>query len=103
MSIGAFIIARLSSSRLPEKNILGIMGKSMIEKMAERVKATERVDKVIITTSNQSSDDQLESISKEIGVGCYRGSLDNIMDRITKASNAYKRVRDLYLSLNRIK
>jgi len=90
MSIGAFIIARLSSSRLPEKNILEIMGKSMIEKMAERVKAAERVDKVIITTSDQSSDDQLESVSKKNGVGCYRGSLDNIMDRIIKASETYE-------------
>ena len=90
MSIGAFIIARLSSSRLPEKNILEIMGKPMIERMVERVEAAERVDKVIITTSNLSSDDQLESVSKDIGVGCYRGSLDNIMDRIVNASKAYK-------------
>ena len=90
MSVGAFIIARLNSSRLTEKNIRRIMGKPMIEMMVERVRAAKTVDNIVITTSSLSSDDQLEELSKNIGVGCYRGSLDNVMNRIVDAAKTYE-------------
>ncbi len=89
MAIGAFIIARLSSSRLPEKALMGILGKPMIEHMARRVRAAGTVDKVIITTSDEPSDDPLEELASRLKIGCYRGSLQNIMERITGAAKAY--------------
>ena len=90
MSVGAFIIARLNSSRLPEKNIQRIMGRPMIELMVERMKAAKTVENIVITTSSLSSDDQLEELSKRLGISCYRGSLENIMDRIINAAKTYK-------------
>ncbi|MEW5948521.1 MAG: hypothetical protein AB1711_03825 [Thermodesulfobacteriota bacterium] len=90
MTIGAFVVARLSSSRLPRKNILGILGKPMIELMAERVQASRLIDKVVIATSTLPSDDPLEELAGRLGIGCYRGSLDNIMERITGAANIYQ-------------
>ena len=90
MYVGAFIIARLSSTRLPEKNILSVMGKPMIEMMVERVKAAQTLDKVVIATSNLSSDDPFEDLSAKMAIGCYRGSLDHVMDRIVNASIAHE-------------
>ncbi len=90
MSVGAFLVARLSSTRLPEKNILPVAGKPMIQQLAERVKNSKLVDKVIIATSNLPSDDPLEDLAKEIGIGCYRGSLDNVMERIVGAADTYE-------------
>ena len=90
MCVGAFIIARLSSTRLPQKNMQKIMGNPMIEMLVERVKASKTVDKIIITTSSTSSDDQLEELSENLGIGCYRGSLENIMIRIVNASKLHK-------------
>ena len=89
MSIGALIIARLSSTRLPNKNILPIMGKPMIQHLAERIARSNLVSKVIIATSNLPSDDPLEELANKIGIGCYRGSLDNVMERITGAAKKY--------------
>jgi len=89
MSTGAFLIARLGSTRLPRKNILPIMGKPMIQLLAERVGRAKAVDKVVIATSTQASDDALEELADEIGVGCHRGPLDNVMERITGAATAY--------------
>ena len=90
MSIGALIVARLSSKRLPKKNILKVSGMPMIQQLAERVSKSNFVDKVIIATSNLPSDDPLEELAKKIGIGCYRGSLENVMERICETASAYE-------------
>ena len=89
MTVGALLIARLSSTRLPQKNILHFVGKPMIQLLAERVAKSKLVSKVIIATSNLPSDDPLEELANDIGLGCYRGSLDNVMERITGAAEKY--------------
>lgn len=90
MSTGAFIVARLSSTRLPRKNIREILRKPMIEHLADRIRAAKLVDKVVIATSGLPSDDPLEELASHIGIGCYRGSLDNVMERITGAARAFE-------------
>ncbi len=89
MTIGAFLVARLSSTRLPAKNIMKIIDRPMIDLMVERVQQTQLVDKVVITTSTDPSDDAMEELASKIGIGCYRGPLDNIMERIAGAAEAF--------------
>ena len=55
--IGCLIIARLSSTRLPNKNILSFNGLPMILNLYNRIKKSKTVDKIIICTSNEQSDD----------------------------------------------
>lgn len=86
MRTGAFIVARLSSSRLPRKALLDIAGKPMIEHIVERVRRARTIDTVVITTSEESSDDDLEAQAARIGVPCYRGPLANIMERVRAAA-----------------
>ena len=89
MKTAAFIIARLSSSRLPEKNLMPILGKPMIEHLIHRVRKSKLIDEVCIVTSNLESDDKLEEFAKVNNIPCYRGSLDNIMERIIGAANYF--------------
>lgn len=89
MAIGAFLIVRLNSSRLPQKAMMEILGKPMIELMVERVHASRIIDKVVIATSPLATDDPLEELARELGIGCYRGSLENIMDRISIAAKTW--------------
>jgi spore coat polysaccharide biosynthesis protein SpsF len=86
---GAFIIARLNSSRLVNKNIFKIQKIPMIVHLAKRLKRSKQVDRVIITTSNEKTDDLLEDVAKEYGLDIYRGSLDSLMDRITSAAEYF--------------
>ena len=58
----AFIIARLNSSRLVRKNVMPILDLPMIIHLANRIKLSEYVDRIIITTSNQETDDELDTI-----------------------------------------
>lgn len=86
---GAIIVARLSSSRLPKKNIMPIVDKPMIEHLIERVGQSKRSLKIIIATSDEKSDDPLQELANKNGIYCYRGSLNNIMQRIVGAANEF--------------
>lgn len=90
MTTGAFLIARLGSSRLPRKNIMPIMGKPMIGRLIDRIRASSRIDRIVIATSDLPSDDPLESVAHDLGVDCYRGSLNNVMERIAGAAKAFE-------------
>lgn len=61
----------------------------MILRLAERVSQSSRIDKVIITTSIDPSDDPLEKVAQAAGVLCSRGSLENVMERICQAAERF--------------
>mgnify|MGYP001220661271 CR=1 FL=1 len=86
---GALLVARLSSSRLPRKNILPIVSKPMIELLYERVSYSKNLSKIVICTSDEKSDDELEDLCLQRGWDCFRGSLDDIMLRQVKAAEKY--------------
>jgi len=89
MSICAVLVVRLGSSRLPGKAMLPILGKPMIGLMAERIRKASMIDKVVIATSDFLSDDPLQELSLKHGIGCHRGSLENVTERILGAANEY--------------
>ena len=87
---GALIIARLSSSRLPKKNIIKILGKPMIQYLYERVSKSKNLSKIIICTSTHPSDDDLEKLCTENKWDIFRGSLEDIMERQIMAAQKFK-------------
>ena len=84
----ALIAVRLSSSRLPRKAVKPILGRPMIARMVERVQAAPSIDEIVIATSTHEEDDDLERLTRELGIGCYRGSLDDVLGRIHAAAEA---------------
>lgn len=88
MTTAALIVARLSSTRLPSKNLMPFAGKPMIQHLIDRVRKSAKVDDVVIATSVEASDDPLEEFAVREGVSCHRGPLDNVMERICGAARA---------------
>lgn len=86
----AIIQARMSSSRLPEKVLLDIAGQPMIVRVVERVKRAKTIDRVVIGTTNDPSDDAIELLCKQRGYSYYRGSQLNVLDRYYHAARACK-------------
>ncbi len=86
----AIIQARISSTRLPGKVLRTICGKPMLQLQLERVKNCDAIDKVIIATSVDSSDDLIEQFCKENKVYCYRGSLYDVLDRFYHAAEFFQ-------------
>ena len=85
----AILQARLSSSRLPGKVLLPLAGAPMILRQVERVCRAERIDRLVVATSDQPSDDRLAQTLAEAGVETYRGPLDDVLARFVGALDAW--------------
>ena len=80
-NITAIIAARTGSSRLPNKVLLDISGKTALERMIERVKNAKTLDRIIIATSTNKIDDSIEKLCKQINIECVRGSENDLLSR----------------------
>jgi spore coat polysaccharide biosynthesis protein SpsF (cytidylyltransferase family)/sialic acid synthase SpsE len=87
--VGGVIVARCTSSRLPNKAILKIQGRETIALLIERIKRCQNLEYVILATSTDSSDDILVDIAEREGVFTFRGSLENLSQRFYEASQHY--------------
>lgn len=86
----AILQARVSSSRLPGKVLKPILGKPMLARQIERVQRAELINRLIVATSNEVTDNPIEDLCKEIGIECFRGKLDDVLDRFYQAAISIK-------------
>ena len=86
MTTLAILQARTSSTRLPGKVLKPLLGKPMLARQIERLKRARTLDELVVATSTDPSDDALEALSDAEGVACYRGSLDDVLDRFYRAA-----------------
>jgi spore coat polysaccharide biosynthesis protein SpsF len=87
--IAIVIQARMSSSRLPGKVMLPLLGKSLLNRMVERLQMMQHKAQLVIATSTVAADDIIEKEALKIKVPCYRGSLDNLLDRHYHAAKEF--------------
>lgn len=81
--------ARLSSSRLPGKVLMPVMGKPLIGLQIEREKRIQKIDTLVVATSTDASDDALADFCHSIGVTVSRGSLNDVLDRFYQAAKPF--------------
>ncbi|MGL1934859.1 MAG: glycosyltransferase family protein [Fibrobacterales bacterium] len=89
MDVLAVLQARTSSRRLPGKVLKKILGKPMILHQIERIQRSENIDHLVVATSEDMSDDALEQMCQMVGVDCFRGSLDDVLDRFYQCASVY--------------
>lgn len=82
--------ARVSSSRLPGKVLAPILGVPMLFRQIERLLRCKHIDKLLVATSTDSSDDRLVSECQSRGIPVLRGSLDDVLDRFFQAALEFK-------------
>lgn len=73
--------ARMSSSRLPGKVMLPILEEPLLYRMIERLRMVRRISHIVIATSDHTQDDVIERFCKKYQIDCYRGSLNDLLDR----------------------
>jgi spore coat polysaccharide biosynthesis protein SpsF len=79
----ACIIARTVSKRLPLKVLRDLRSNvPMLEFLVSRIKAVECIDEVYICTSTENVDDILEDVATRCNVKIYRGSADEVIERM---------------------
>ncbi len=84
--INGLIQARISSSRLPGKVLLDICGKPMLLRVVERARLVKNLDQVAVITSTSDDDNAIEVFCRDHGIPCFRGSLDDVLDRYYRAA-----------------
>jgi spore coat polysaccharide biosynthesis protein SpsF len=77
----AILQARVSSTRLPGKALKLILDQPMIIRQIERIQRAKLIDKLIIATSKDPSDDPLVAACKKLNLSYFRGNLDDVLDR----------------------
>ena len=85
----AILQARFSSSRLPGKVLKPILDKPMLLHQIERIQNSKKIDRLVVATSAEKSDDGIEKMCLDNNVGVYRGNLDNVLDRFYQCANQY--------------
>jgi spore coat polysaccharide biosynthesis protein SpsF len=90
MKIIATIEARMTSSRLPGKVLLPAQGKPMLARMVERLRLVPSLDGIVVATTVNAADDPIEALAAELGIGCWRGSEEDVLKRVLDAAHAFE-------------
>ncbi len=91
MKKSIIIEARTTSTRLPNKIMLEAYKKiSFLEYLILRLKTLNFIDNIIIATTINKNDDKIVKLTKRLNVDCFRGSENNVFDRVLKAAKKFK-------------
>jgi spore coat polysaccharide biosynthesis protein SpsF len=77
----AILQARMTSTRLPGKVMAPVLGEPMIARQLERLGRSARLDRVVVATSEDASDDALARFCEGRGHPVFRGSLNDVLGR----------------------
>ena len=85
--IVAIIEARMTSSRLPGKVLMKILERPILHYMIDRLKAVTLIDRIVLATTINSTDDILVEFAKDEGIDFFRGSEEDVMLRVIEAAD----------------
>lgn len=88
-NVTALVAARMGSSRFAGKSLADLCGKPAIERLVERMRASDAIDRVVLATTELATDDSLEAWCATAGVECFRGSSDDVLGRLRGAAETY--------------
>lgn len=78
MKVNAIIQARCGSTRFPNKVFADINGNPLIWHVVNRLTYAKTIDQIVIATTVNEKDDQIEAWCKENNITCFRGSENDV-------------------------
>ena len=85
----AIIQARMSASRLPGKVMMDLAGEPMLVRVVDRTRRAKTIEEVIVATTIDHTDDDIETLCIQRGYLCYRGSSLDVLDRYYQAARLF--------------
>jgi spore coat polysaccharide biosynthesis protein SpsF len=82
--------ARMSSRRLPGKVLLPLAGRPMLVRQIERVLRSRLLTRLLVATSREPKDEAIVSLAATLGVDCFAGALEDVLDRFYCAAAPHK-------------
>lgn len=81
MKVVCIMQARVGSSRLPEKVLKKIYGKTVLEHDIERVKKVSNIDEIVIATTVEFGDYKIVDEAERLGIKFFKGSESDVLSR----------------------
>lgn len=82
------IQARTGSTRLPGKVLADIDGQPMLVRQISRIARADLPEHILVATSDLPQDNVIADVMNQSGIDVYRGSSDDVLDRIRSAAQA---------------
>jgi len=88
----AFVVARLTSSRLPAKQLRVIGDRPLIQWTIEELRRCRKLDGIVVTTVNEPENEPLRDFCREQGVECFwfEGDVNHVTTRLRCAAEKYQ-------------
>lgn len=90
MKVVAIVQARMGSTRFPNKVMQPILGTPMIELLLSRLSRAQRIDQIILATSEDPRNQPMVDHVRELGYAVYQGSEQDVLDRYYQAARLAK-------------
>jgi spore coat polysaccharide biosynthesis protein SpsF len=90
LKVLAIVQARMGSTRLPGKVLMKIEGKTILEHVINFLQFSKNIDDIIVATTDEPTDDEIEVLIKNLGVKCYRGSSSDVLKRYYDCAKQFK-------------
>lgn len=90
MNVVCIIEARMGSTRLPEKTMKDVCGKPALLRVIERISSAKSVNAICVATSVNRDDNIIEKKCRDWNTPVFRGSEDDVLGRVLKASKFMK-------------
>ena len=78
--------ARAGSTRLPGKVLMDVGGQAMLTQVVRRLSRARRLDDIVIATTELSIDDAVAELARQLQVGVFRGSEQDVLSRYAGAA-----------------
>ncbi|QOZ52003.1 cytidylyltransferase domain-containing protein [Bradyrhizobium sp. CCBAU 53338] len=85
----AILQARMSSTRLPGKVLKPILGRPMLCWQIDRIRRSRTIERLVVATSQETSDDPIQAFCDANQVFCYRGALHDVLGRFHGAAQMF--------------
>lgn len=88
--VTAIIQARMGSTRLPGKVMMPIEGKPLLYYVINQVRHSKKLSNIIVATTNLKEDEIIVNFVNSLGVDCYVGNAQDVLDRYYCCAKEFK-------------
>ena len=90
INVLAIIQARVGSTRLPNKVLMPLGDKTVIEQVIERVSRSKYIDEIVVATSIEKNNLLLIKLCSEKNIRVFAGSEEDVLDRFYQVAKLIK-------------
>jgi len=84
------IQARMGATRLPNKVLMLLSGKPVLEHVIRRCQQAQLVGRVIVATTTDPKDKAIEELVSGLKISVFRGAVNDVLDRYYQAARLFE-------------